>query len=49
VIEVAKQAGHSPTVCPSTYAHLFDGFDPSECVPAELAIRRARDKLKVAV
>jgi integrase len=43
VVDVARQAGHSPQTCLSTYAHVLDEFDPSERVPAEQAIRAARE------
>lgn len=42
ILEVARQAGHSPEVCLRTYAHLFDEFDPTERIAAEDAIRAAR-------
>jgi integrase len=42
IVEVARQAGHSPEECLRTYAHVFEEFDPSERVPAEAAIRAAR-------
>lgn len=42
VLEVARQAGHSPQTCLRTYAHLFDGFDSSERTSAEALIRAAR-------
>ena len=45
VLEVARQAGHSPKVCLDTYAHVFDDFDPAQRTPAEAAIRQARDEL----
>ena len=45
VLDVARQAGHSPKVCLDTYAHVFDDFDPAQRVTAEAAIRRARDEL----
>jgi integrase len=44
IVEVARQAGHSPAVCLSTYAHVFEEFDPSERRSAEAEIRRARDE-----
>ena len=48
VLEVARQAGHSPTVCLSTYyAHVFEESDPSERTSAEEAIRAARDRSTV--
>ena len=40
VVEVARWAGHSPAVCLSTYAHLFDTV--SDRIDPDLAIRRAR-------
>jgi integrase len=42
VLEVARQAGHSPQTCLRTYAHLFDEYDPTERVSAEGMIRAAR-------
>jgi integrase len=42
IVEVARQAGHSPAVCLSTYAHVFDEFDPITRAPAEDEIRQAR-------
>jgi integrase len=40
VVEVARWAGHSPQVCLSTYAHLFDTV--TERIDPDLEIRRAR-------
>jgi integrase len=45
IIEVARQLGHSPTMTLEVYAHVFDEFDPAERVPAEEAIRHARDQV----
>jgi len=42
VVEVARQAGHAPTMTLSTYAHLFDEHDASSRLPAEQQIRLAR-------
>jgi integrase len=42
VIEVAQQAGHSPTMALSTYAHLFDEHDRDQTRSAEELIRAAR-------
>ena len=42
VVEIARQAGHSPTMTLSTYAHLFDEAASAERVSAEDEIRRAR-------
>jgi integrase len=47
ILEVARQAGHSPQTCLRTYAHLFDDFDPAERRPAEDVIREARAQLDV--
>jgi integrase len=30
ILEVARQAGHSPQTCPRNYGHLFDEFDPAQ-------------------
>lgn len=40
VVEVARWAGHSPAVCLSIYAHLFDTVN--DRIDPDLAIRRAR-------
>jgi integrase len=40
VVEVARWAGHSPAVCLSTYAHLFDTV--SKRTDADQAIREPR-------
>ena len=45
IVEVARQAGHSPSICLRTYAHVFDEFDPTERVPASEQIRQARGEL----
>ena len=42
IVEVARQAGHSPEEALRTYAHVFEEFDPAERTPAEDAIRAAR-------
>ncbi len=42
VVEVARQAGHAPTMTLSTYAHLFDEHDGADHRPAEEQIRAAR-------
>jgi integrase len=46
VVEVARQAGHSPTVTLSTYAHLFDEAGGVDHTPAVDQIRRARQALR---
>jgi integrase len=43
VVDVARQAGHSPTMTLDVYGHVFDEFDSADRVPAEGQIRRARD------
>jgi integrase len=43
VVEVARQAGHSPTMTLSTYAHLFEELAGTERRSAEDEIRRVRD------
>jgi integrase len=47
IIEVARQLGHSPTMTLEVYGHVFDEFDPSDRIPAEEAIRRAREQVGV--
>ena len=42
VVEVARQAGHSPTMTLSTYAHLFEELDGADRTSAENRIRHAR-------
>jgi integrase len=46
IAEVARQAGHSPQTCWSTYTHVFDEFSPEHRFSAELEIRRARDRIR---
>jgi integrase len=43
VVEVARQAGHAPTMTLDTYAHVMAELDGSERVRAEDAIRAARE------
>jgi integrase len=43
IIDIARQAGHSPTMTLDVYGHVFDEFDPAERISAEDRIRRARD------
>jgi integrase len=45
VVDIARQAGHSPTMTTSTYAHLIDELEGTERRSAEAEIRAARDKL----
>jgi integrase len=44
VVEVARQAGHSPTMALSTYAHVIEELEGAEQRPAEAVIREARDE-----
>jgi integrase len=46
VVEVARQAGHSPSVTLSTYAHLFEELEGTERHSAEDEIRRAREAIR---
>ena len=47
VVEVARQAGHSPTMTLDVYAHVFDEFDITERVSAEDQIAQARRDVSV--
>jgi integrase len=42
VVEVARQAGHAPTMTLDTYAHVMADLAGAERMPAEAAIRAAR-------
>jgi integrase len=46
VVDVARQAGHSPKMALDTYAHVFEEFDPSERIDAADRIRKAREALR---
>jgi integrase len=46
IVEVARQAGHSPTTCLTTYAHVFDQTEELERIPADEQIQRARTQKK---
>ena len=46
VVEIARQAGHSPTLTLSTYAHLFDEAAGVDHESAEDQIRRARQVVR---
>ena len=46
VVDVARQAGHSPKVALDTYAHVFEEFDPAERIDAAERIRKARAELR---
>jgi hypothetical protein len=41
VVEVARQAGHAPTMTLDTYAHVMADMEGSDSVSAEHAIRAA--------
>ena len=43
VVEVARQAGHAPTMTLATYAHVIADFEGGERVSAEASIRAARE------
>lgn len=45
VVEVARQAGHSPKVALDTYAHVFEEADPTERAGAAERIVRARAQI----
>jgi integrase len=49
IVEVARQAGHSPKVALDTYAHVFDEFAIEDRLSAEEQIRRARSDEHVPV
>src|SRR5207302_2867232 len=49
VVEVARQAGHSPKLALDTYAHVFDEFAVADRLPAEEQIRRARSDEHVPI
>lgn len=42
IVEVARQAGHSPTMALNTYGHVFDELEGAGRRPAEDVIREAR-------
>jgi integrase len=43
LLEVARRAGHSVDTCERYYAKIFDDVNPADRIPAELAIRTARE------
>ena len=45
-LDVARQAGHSPTMTLDTYGHVIEELDSTERVPAEEAVRRARERAR---
>lgn len=46
VVEVARQAGHSPKMALDTYAHVFEEFDPTQRIDAAERIRKVREQLR---
>ena len=44
VVEVARQAGHSPAMTLATYAHVIEELEGGERTSIEAEIRRARDE-----
>ena len=46
VVEVARQAGHSPKMALDTYAHVYEEFDPTQRIDAAERIRKAREQLR---
>ncbi|MDX6698628.1 MAG: hypothetical protein QOE65_2025 [Solirubrobacteraceae bacterium] len=48
VVEVARQAGHSPKMALDTYAHVFEEFDPAERLGGAERIRAAREARSLA-
>jgi hypothetical protein len=45
IVDVARQAGHSPLMALNTYGHVFDELEDAERVSAEALIRDARATL----
>jgi len=45
IVEVARQAGHAPSMSLDTYQHVMDELEGAERVPADEQIRRARARL----
>jgi integrase len=45
IVDVARQAGHSPSMALDTYGHVFDELDGDKRRPAEEVIRKARAKV----
>lgn len=48
VVEVARQAGHSPKMALDTYAHVVEEFDPQRRIDAADRILKAREDLHFA-
>jgi integrase len=49
IVDVAGQAGHSPTMALDTYGHVFDELDGAQRISAEQAIRKARAKARATL
>ena len=45
IVDVARQAGHSPTMTLNTYGHVFDELEGAAPAAAEELIREARATL----
>lgn len=45
VVEIARQAGHAPAMTLDTYGHVIDELEGAERRPAEVVIRKAREKV----
>jgi integrase len=45
VIDVARQAGHSPTMALDVYGHVFDDWDPADRISAEERVSTAREQV----
>ncbi len=43
VVDIARQAGHSPAMTLDTYGHVLDELEATERRPAEAVIREARE------
>jgi integrase len=48
VIDVARQAGHSPTMALDVYGHVFDDWDPADRISAEERVSTARERVNEA-
>jgi integrase len=46
IVEVARQAGHSPTMALNTYGHVFDELEGAQKRSAEEMIREARARAR---
>ena len=48
-VYIAKQLGHGPGVSVETYQHVIDELEDAPQLPAEDAIRQARDRRRGAL